>query len=351
VIANKLDQTFKLKKKQKRKIISYLIIIPIVLIILFLLISADLEFRNLFNGIYNVIKDISFFGIIGRILLFIIVFTYLGALINYLLFTYKEEKDKKSNFKTDAYTMKVLLIVLNIIYIVFDFIQIKSLLLHHVGDGIIYSEYARQGFFQLMVISVINISILLFTKRCKEEKLHKIMSLIMVILTFIIICSSIYRMHLYDMAYGYTFLRLMVYTTLVTEILLLIPTIVYIFNSKFKIVKYYLIIFVFMYSLLNLVSIDRIICDNNLKRFTNNVSKELDLGYLENYNYDNIPILYNFYVNCNKEELKEELEDYFITFRSTNNMEEDRLFEYNISREEARKYLDKFYKKYNKATD
>ena len=340
VVSNKLDELLKLNKNTKKKIISYVIIIPIVLIILCLLISADIEFKNIFSGFTNIFKDFSIWSSIGRIIMFIIVFTYLGAFINYLLFSYKKEETKDTTkFKVDAYTMKVLLIILNVIYVVFDIIQIKSLMLHHVGDGIVYSEYARSGFFQLMVISLINITILLLTKHCKEEKIHKAMSTLMVFLTLIIICSSFYRMYLYDMAYGYTYLRLLVYVTLITEAILLIPTMIYIFKNSFKILKYYMIIIVTVYSILNLVSFDRIIAYNNINRFGN--SDKLDLDYLENWNYDNIPILYNYYKETNDKEMKEHLEDYFIVFKSSYKYENEQIFEYNYSRDMAYKCIDK----------
>ena len=342
-----INKIFKIDKEKKSKIISYIIIIPIVLFVLYLLISADLEFKSLFNGIYNLFKDVSFFGIIGRIIFFIIVFTYLGALINYILFGFKDNNVKDNKFRVDSNTMKRLLIILNVIYLVFDIIQIRSLLLHHVGDGIIYSEYARQGFFQLMIISFINITILLITKHCKEEKIHKHMSLVMVLFTFIIILSSLYRMYLYDMAYGYTILRLLVYVTLLTEIILLIPTIIYIYKDKFKILKYYLIIIVSVYSLINLFSIDKVIASNNINRYYR--SDKLDYEYLENYRADNIPILYELYKKADDKDLKDELEDYFITFRFNSVLfEEDDLFEYNISKKEAIKILNKFSIEYDK---
>jgi len=347
VVGMSLEKYLKIDKKKRKTILSYLIIIPIILIVLFLLITADSEFKNIFTGLYNVFKNVSIFGIIGRIILFFIVFTYLGCFINYYLFGFKEEKDNSIKFKVDSNTMKRLLIILNVIYIIFDIIQVRSLLLHHVGDGIVYSEYARSGFFQLMIISIINISILLITKHCKEEKIHKHMSLVMVLLTFVIILSSLYRMYMYDMAYGYTFLRLMVYVTLITELLLLIPTIIYIYKDKFKILKYYLIIIVSIYSIINLVSIDKVIAYNNINRYYR--SDKLDYEYLENYRADNIPILYDLYKNTKDNDLKNVLEDYFIRLRFNSSLfGKDRLFEYNISRDEANKIINEFYYDYDK---
>ncbi len=340
VVSSSFSKLLKIDKAKKKKIISYIIIIPIVVIILLLLISADTEFKNLFSGISNLFKDFNLVHLIFRIISFIIFFTWFGAVCNYLLFGFKKFEDSEARLRVDSDTMKRLLIILNIIYVVFDIIQIRSLLLHHVGDGIIYSEYARSGFFQLMVISVINISILLITKHCKEDIIHKHMSLLMVLLTFIIICSSIYRMYMYDMAYGYTVLRLLVYITLVTELLLLIPTIIYIYKDKFKILKYYLIIIISIYSIVNMVSIDRVIAETNIERYNN--TGKLDIDYLENYQFDNTDILYNLYKNTDDKEIKESLEDYFYVFRSSYRDKKKSIIDYNVSRDRGQKIFDKF---------
>ena len=84
------------------------------------------------------------------------------------------------------------------------------------------------------------------------------MCLVMILLTIIIIVSSFLRMNLYERAYGYTVLRLLVYVTLITETILMIPTIIYIFNSKFKIIKYYIIIITSVYTLINFANIDKV---------------------------------------------------------------------------------------------
>ena len=141
-----------------------------------------------------------------------------------------------------------MLCVLNIIYIVFDFIQIKSLIFHSVSSDINYAYYARQGFFELLVVSIINLTIILITRRFenknnkKEFKFIKIMDVIMIFLTIVIIVSSFLRMHIYEMEYGYTVLRLLVFAVLITEAILMIPTVMYIFNKEFNIVKSYMLI-------------------------------------------------------------------------------------------------------------
>ena len=338
IVSMKLDKIFHLSDSNKRKIHSFLIVIPIVVVVLLLLSSADMIFNNIFKNFFDIFKNIALENIIGRIIIIAIFFTYLGCVINYLLFNYKDKKKKtNSNFKVDNYTIKLLLTVLNVIYIVFDFIQIKSLMLHKVAQNINYAQYARTGFFQLMFISLINITILLISKRSKEENSYsKVMSLAMVLLTLVIIISSILRMHMYESVYGYTTLRLLVYAILTTEIILLIPTIIYIFNSKFNILKYYMTIVITAYTVLCFLPIDAIITKNNINLY--NKTHKIDIYYLENFSSDNIPLLVDFYNSISDKTIKDELEDYLKTtdFYKTKGFQE-----YNISKTKAKESVKK----------
>lgn len=320
VTNGKLSKLFETSSNTKKIFLSILIVIPIVAIILILLGSADMIFRNIFNNIYSNISKIFndlFEGILPKIITFIILFILLGTTSMYLIFGYEKKEDKVvvKNKKIDLFTIKLLVTVLNIIYILFDYIQIKSLILHNVTSGINFAEYARSGFFQLMIVSIINITIMLVTKKFeddnnkKEFKYINIMNIVMVLLTLIIIISSFLRMNLYEVAYGYTVLRLLVYITLITESILMIPTVIYIVNKNKNILKSYMIIIISVYVLINFINIDYIIARRNVNRYYRN--NEIDLSYIENYRSDNIPILIELYDKLDDEEMKKNLSGYF----------------------------------------
>ena len=162
----------------------------------------------------------------------------------------------------------------------------------------------------------------------------------MVFLTIIIIASSFIRMNMYEVAYGYTLLRLLVYVTLFTLVILLIPTTFYIFNSNVNILKQFIIIIVSIYTVLSLSPISYFIAYKNINRYYK--TDKIDIEYLENYNYDNISLLLEFYDRSN--DFKEDLDSYFkeMWFREKND-----IFEYNISRYSSRIELNKYMKKRN----
>lgn len=345
-----LEESLKIKGENKKKIKSIIIVIPIVILVLILLSSADMIFGNMFSSIIDIFQDTPIDNIIGRIIIGILLFIYIGSLMKYLCDSFPQENDEDRYIKAEEFTIKLLLTTLNIIYVIFDIIQIHSLMLHHVGDNINYAEYARSGFFQLMFISIINIIILLISKRNSSTKYNKIMELLMVGLTFIIIVSSFLRMHLYEATYGYTLLRLGVYIILTTEVILLIPTIMYIIKEKYPILKAYLVIGVSVYTFVNLFSIENIITKNNINRYYK--TGKIDIEYLENNNNDNIPQLVELYDNVvktkdikNREEIKIKLTIYLDEDFINNNSKTNSIFEYNISKEKAIKAIETLKKK------
>ena len=166
------------------------------------------------------------------------------------------------------------------------------------------------------------------------------MGSIMISLTFIIIVSSFMRMYMYESAYGYTLLRLLVYVILITEGILLIPTFIYIFNPKINILKYYIVIAYIVYTLLSLSPVDLFIAENNVERYYK--KGKIDIYYLLNSSTDNISILCDLYQDEDFEQ-RELLRSYLQnTYRDNKN---DSLVEYNLSRNRAVKEIEKIINK------
>ncbi len=346
----------KLSEETKNKIISIIIIIPIIILVIALLSSADIIFKNLFQGFFDfmnhlkeIIQNIKIselaWKIIFRGIYLIIFFTYFTASMLYIKYTYDKKENIGKEKKHSTLTIKPLLFTLNIIYIIFDFIQIRSLIFHKVSMDITYAEYARQGFFQLMFVSFINMIIILITKKFneKDKKFNQIMSVIMILLTSIIVISSFLRMNMYEQAYGYTVLRLIVYVVLITELILMVPTIIYCIKDNFNVTKYYLIICSIIYTIIGILPLNYIIATRNIDKYYKD--HKIDIEYLCNNDYDNIPELLKLYNQTNDVELKLRLNNYFYHFYETNQekIKEDMNYfsEWNLSKYKAIKQLKK----------
>lgn len=284
----KINIDSKKDKKIKTVIKSIFITIPIALMIIILLSSADEIFGDIFikffTWILRAIFNIKISTMFVRIVLIICVFAYLLCMFDYIISRYKkEETEEVCNNAKDNFTIKMILTVLNIIYLIFCYIQIKSLFMRNVEIN--YAQYARQGFFQLMIVSVINLVAILISKKNEnvedknENKFINTMCILMIVFTFIILISSAVRMYFYERAYGYTTLRLLVYVILTTEAILLLPTIMFVIDKKINLVKTYFTIILSAYVITNLININDIITERNINRYFD--TGKLDVYYLK----------------------------------------------------------------------
>lgn len=342
LVINSISNKLKLSNNTKQNIKSLIIILPVVIIVLYLLSSADQVFESIFKNLFTYLEELSLPNIIenliARLITITILFFYLSATISFLLHNFPKAKSNNDNkkIKLDSHTIKLLLMILNIIYIVFDIVQINSLILHQVSMDITYAEYAREGFFQLMFVSFINLMIILISKSSEDKSNARFicrMSITMIFLTLIIIISAFIRMYMYESQYGYTLLRLLVYITLITEIILLIPTIKYILNSKFNIVKSYMMIVVTIYTITNFMNVDYIIAYRNVNRYYE--KNDIDLIYLKNDHTDNISMLVDLYHKTKDQEIKDQLDDYFENLE----VETSGFQELNLSKSNAKRKL------------
>lgn len=277
-------------KKIKKVIKSILITLPIVIIIIMLLSSADEIFENVFKEIFTnityAISKIKISTVIIKFILILGIFTYLLSFFNYLITkTKRQEEISEENITTkDNFTIKMILGALNIIYLIFSITQIQTL--YMINDSMNYSYYARQGFFQLMAVSIINLVTILIAKKSenktenKNEKYTNGMCLLMIGFTFIILISAVIRMYFYENAFGYTLLRLLVYCSLFTEAVLLVPTILYVIGKKVNLLKTYFTVILTIYVCMNFANFDNIIAKRNVNRYIE--TGKIDMEYLEN---------------------------------------------------------------------
>lgn len=173
-------------KKIKKVIKAIIVTFPIVLVIVGLLSSADEIFGSIFtqllHSILNGLSKIQLGDTTIRLFLIICAFVYFLCFFDYISSRYeKDEEIELTNVKIkDNFTIKMILGALNIIYLVFCIIQVKSLFLRNVNIN--YAHYARQGFFQLMLVSVINLVTILISKKSenKDEKMKINISIVCV---------------------------------------------------------------------------------------------------------------------------------------------------------------------------
>lgn len=192
-------------------------------LILALLTSADAYFDKFLSSIVtNINVDFNLWYVIKGIIYFVILFVIGINLFKNKEIALKESKMSRVN-KTVVTTM---LFIVNFVFVLFLISEISKLCGNFlkVPKGYIYSSYAREGFFQLLFVTLINFGIILYliykTNLVKEDKKVKCLVLSLIAFSIFLIFNSFYRMFLYIGRFGFTNLRLQVILFLFMEIIL-----------------------------------------------------------------------------------------------------------------------------------
>ena len=301
-LAKVVDRIATEKRKTLKNIFIGLIIsAPVLVVVIALLAEADTVFQNL---IANALKPLEFIGsiplaehmgVIGIIT--VLLFGYLALVLKAKVERISESAEKDSG-AWDATIVATVLVMVNAVYILFCAIQFTYLF---GGEEVIrsipdytYAEYARRGFSELIVVTVINLSILLiglrFTKNGgKLDRLVLALRCLLVLCTVIMLYSAHLRLKLYEDAYGYTYARIFAHTFIGFLFTLFMLTLYKLWRRELPLLKAFAVAALLAYTTLNYVNIDAIIAQRNIDRYFR--TGKIDLDYLQELSYDAIPEL------------------------------------------------------------
>ena len=185
-------------------------------------------------------------------------------------------------------TVFIVLGTVCVLYLVFIFSQTPYFFSAFTGnrpDGwLIFSEYARQGFFELCGIAAINLAILTVVnitskKQRVESRLLKAFNIALASITLVLIATAFSKMALYIGAYGLTMPRLLPCVFMVFLAIVFIALIV-LQKWNFSIVRFTLITGAVMICVLCLSNPDALVVRYNTDRFLNGTLKEYDMEIL-----------------------------------------------------------------------
>lgn len=166
----------------------------------------------------------------------------------------------------------------------------------HVLDtaGLTYAEYARQGFWQLLVVSALTLLVIACTLQLADRDTDRLLVRVLVgllcAMSVVVVASAVHRMWLYQQAYGFTELRLLVVTVeLWLGAVFLLVGACGVRMSAGWLPRAVLIAGVL--ALLGLAGInpDRLIAQRNIERY--HQTGILDTGYLAGLSVDALPAL------------------------------------------------------------
>lgn len=220
-------QTFSEKREEKKDwrmvLLGILISIPALLVIIPILAQADTEFRILVDTILDALGEdfriLIWRGIVGILLGAFMFGTLYGGVYKRHVkeeecIRFHEESGRVFRFVPDIAVLTFGIIV-SAVYVLFIGLQARYLFSAFFGilpEAYTYAQYARQGFFELCVIALLNASFLIAMNGCAKTPRRKNRGLllengILGALTLLLLTTAASKLGMYIVAYGFTVKR------------------------------------------------------------------------------------------------------------------------------------------------
>jgi hypothetical protein len=334
-----------LSSSKKQVIKGFIIVIPILIVVLGLLSSADMVFNYYIQNISNIFVDIRFDEIIGHTVVILLIGFYSFSYV----WSFKHEKTvinkvKKNKSLWEPITNITVIATIDLVYLLFTVIQFSYL--YGGSDvklptGFSFADYARRGFFELVTVAVINYILVMMSYKNIHKSIGKVSYTMKIFVTMLavftinMIFSAHYKLSLYQSTYGLTYLRVYVHLFMIVMFLLCLFAIVSLWFEKFSLSKSLIITLLVSYTVISYINVDAYIAKNNIERYKK-IGK-IDYIYLKNLSNEALPYLIQLKDDKNTS-ISTEIKDELIYRREKLNREKS-IFEFNFSNERARKML------------
>ncbi len=292
---------------------------PVLIVFVILLGSADVIFAERIGNIFSnllpsnaesLITQVIFIGIIAYVIIGLIAYGLVRAVEAIHADTIEPPSDRnttearKRGGGLGMIEAGIMLGSVNLLFLFFVFIQLQYLFggEETIAAGFTYATYARRGFFELVAVTMLVLALGLWLDRAtlRRSTMHTTvfrgMAIVMVALTLIMLVSAWHRMSLYEMAFGYTRLRIYTHIFMLALAALLGAFLLQLFRVKPAIFSFSLLLVMIAYlGVLNLLNVENFVAWHNIQRDTSEV--ELDICYLRTFSVDALPAMLHLYEN------------------------------------------------------
>lgn len=178
-----------------------------------------------------------------------------------------------------------------------------------------YAGYAREGFFQLCLVAVINLMmilcVILFMRRKENRKsiLLKVLSLLYSIFTLILISTALAKLFMYIDCYGLTHKRIYAAWFMVVLAVIFVLIALYQFFPKLKVAAVSVCAVAGLFAVLALANVDARIADYNVKHYMDGSLSSVDFYELRYLGDAAIPALVELAEYFEEEEETVDLEE------------------------------------------
>jgi len=277
------------KNSGRSKTVSYIMIgvvcaVPVLVIVVPLLLRSSAVLSYL---VENITFDVQ------STILKVVLGIALSVLLIGLAFSikYKEKEDEKYYGKTvNNVIISSFLFVLTAVYLVYLLSQIVYFFSAFAnilpdGYGFTYAGYARNGFFELCVISAIDLAAVFLSIVFSEKKegkipfIVKLPALCITIFTLIFIASAVSKMVMYIGVYGMTVLRICTSSFMIWMATVFIAVLIRLFSKKLDVFVTGLVSALVIVSILGVVNVNSFVAKYNYDAHVNDGARA-DVYYM-----------------------------------------------------------------------
>ena len=243
--------------------------------------------------IFRMPENLNISSVVGMVCM-----TLFGVLIIYGVFCAfasggcRKKEGKDRNY--EAVTGITFTVILAVVYVVYCCVQIYVLFLKNEGglpDGVTYASYAREGFWQLLFVGIINLILVISVVYASQK--NRILKMILTVIcgcTFVMTISAMYRMFMYVHVYHMTFLRVLVLWFLILNLVMMTGVVIFIYKETFLLFRFITAVVSCGYILLSFLHPDYLAASYNIRTMEQMTAADA-VYMMETSSYDAAPAL------------------------------------------------------------
>lgn len=260
--------------------------------------SADAVFEKILSNIFTIKLNEE---VVGRLVFGTIVTAFFIGAFGFMYRKIRSNPAPSSSAaprNLGAIETMILLGSINVLFLIFILLQLANLFggeSHLLAAGLTYAEYARKGFFELVLVAILSYLIISFAEKqiIKKEESHlrsfKVLSGILVFQVILILISAFTRLSLYEEAYGFTDLRLYSHALMIWIAVVLILLSHHIWTNGERALfafRTFCTVILLLFAM-NILDPDVFIAKKNLERYAE--TGQIDARYLGSLSLDALP--------------------------------------------------------------
>ncbi len=263
--------------------------VGLVSVLLPVLISADALFAASTVRLREAFRMIRFGSVFQRLFWALVmtpfVFSLLYAMVHQKLLCPPE---KKKGLQVDALGFVLVLTAVDGLYLIFLAVQSAGLFggpAYLASRGISYAEWARSGFFQMVGVTVVNLSLTLASLSLSQREggawaALRWLCAFLAGESLVLLASAAWRMTLYVSAYGLSFKRCMTYWGMGMMTLFLVVGLWKAVRPDFRFCRTAFPLALAGWLLINCVPVDYLVAKNQVDRYLSGESPTVSVNYL-----------------------------------------------------------------------